>query len=228
MHKHARNRRREAAQWDEVEILEYHRHMRIIAGIYRSRSIEAPRGMETRPTSDRMRERLFNILAPRLQGARVADLFAGSGAIGIEALSRGAAFVLFAEKAPPAVDAIRANLTSLGIRNGYSIACASVIAALRKVDAPFDLVFLDPPYEQAADYGEAMRLLANDAARMLAPDAIVVVEHRASRGGKVPPPVAQSYGDLTRYRLVEQGEAALSFYRLQPAETNCHPDQSEA
>ena len=144
----------------------------------------------------------------------MADLFAGSGAIGIEALSRGAAFVLFVEKAEPAVDAIRSNLAKLGIRDGFRIAPVSVVAALRKADRPFDLVFLDPPYEQAADYGETLRLLAQDAERLLAPEAILIVEHRASRGGKVPAPVADAYGKLLRYRTLEQGEAALSFYRL--------------
>jgi 16S rRNA (guanine966-N2)-methyltransferase len=164
--------------------------MRVIAGMYRSRTIDAPRGMETRPTSDRLRERLFNILAPYIPGAHVADLFAGSGAIGIEAISRGAEFVLFAEKAPTAVDAIRT------------------------ADAPFHVVFLDPPYEQAADYGETLRLLAQDADRLLAPDAIVVVEHRAARRGKANDIVTDTYGRLGRYRTVEQGEAALSFYRI--------------
>ena len=188
----------------------------MIAGTYRSRTIEAPRGMATRPTSDRMRERLFNILAPSIAGARVADLFAGSGAIGIEALSRGAEFVLFAEKAPAAVEAIRANLAKLSIRSGFRIAEASVIAALRKQETPFDVVFLDPPYEQAADYGETLRILSQDAGRLLAPDAIVIVEHHASRGGKVSPPVADAYGELKQYRVLEQGEAALSFYRVTP------------
>jgi 16S rRNA (guanine966-N2)-methyltransferase len=188
--------------------------MRVIAGMYRSRTIDAPRGMETRPTSDRLRERLFNILAPYIPGAHVADLFAGSGAIGIEAISRGAEFVLFAEKAPTAVDAIRTNLAKLGIRQGFRIAPVSVVAALRKADAPFHVVFLDPPYEQAADYGETLRLLAQDADRLLAPDAIVVVEHRAARRGKANDIVTDTYGRLGRYRTVEQGEAALSFYRI--------------
>ena len=188
--------------------------MRVIAGTYRSRILEAPQGMETRPTGDRLRERLFNILAPLVPGARVADLFAGSGAIGIEALSRGAASVLFVEKAPAALQAIRANLASLRITEGFFIAGTSVVAAMRKAEAPFDLVFLDPPYEQAADYGETLRMLAQDAARLLADGAVVCVEHRSSRGGKVSPPVAEAYGSLRRYRILEQGEAALSFYRM--------------
>src|SRR5450755_881272 len=95
--------------------------MRVIAGTYRSRLLTAPRGLDTRPTSDRLRETLFNILAPRLEGASFADLYAGSGANGIEALSRGAANVWFADSATPAVAAIRGNLASLGIASGFTI-----------------------------------------------------------------------------------------------------------
>jgi 16S rRNA (guanine966-N2)-methyltransferase len=162
--------------------------MRVIAGIYRSRLLQAPPGLKTRPTGDRLRERLFNILAPRIPGARVADLFAGTGAIGIEAISRGAGFVLFCEKAPEALDILQQNLKSLGIRAGFSVAGSSVVAALRKTTEPFDIVFLDPPYEQAADYGETLRLLAQDAERLLAPDAIVIAEHQSARRSKLAPP----------------------------------------
>src|ERR1700761_9286082 len=107
--------------------------MRVIAGMYRSRPLAAPRGDKTRPTSDRLRERLFNILAPRIAGARFADLYAGTGAIGIEALSRGAAHVWFAEKAAPAVAALRANLSSLGIRSGYAIEPRGVSPLLQQL-----------------------------------------------------------------------------------------------
>jgi 16S rRNA (guanine966-N2)-methyltransferase len=196
--------------------------MRVIAGTYRSRLLQAPPGRTVRPTSDRLRERLFNILAPRLPRARVADLFAGTGAIGIEAISRGAAFVLFCEKAPEALDIIQQNVRSLGIRTGFLVAGSSVVATLRKATEPFDIVFLDPPYEQAADYGETLRLLAQSADTLLAPDAIVVAEHQSGRRNKllprvdrVPSPVVDSYGKLRRYRLIEQGEAALSFFRIE-------------
>ena len=189
--------------------------MRVIAGTYRSRVLQAPAGAATRPTGDRLRERLFNILAPQTKGARVADLFAGTGAIGIEAISRGADYVLFCEKAPEALSVIQLNLKTLGIRSGFSVAPGSVVAALRKVTSPFDIVFLDPPYEQAADYGETLRLLAQDAGRLLAPDAIVIAEHASTRRGKAAAPVAEAYGTLKRYRSVEQGEAALSFFRIQ-------------
>ena len=196
--------------------------MRVIAGIYRSRPLQAPPGLTTRPTGDRLRERLFSILSSRIAGARVADLFAGTGAIGIEAISRGAVYVLFCEKAPEPLNIIQLNLKSLGIRDGFFISGSSVIAALRKATQPFDIVFLDPPYEQAADYGETLRMLAQNAETLLAPDAIVVVEHQSSKRNKalpkverLPSSVEDSYGNLRRYRLVEQGEAALSFYRME-------------
>src|ERR1017187_4847008 len=95
--------------------------MRVIAGTYRSRQLVAPKGTGTRPTSDRLRETLFDILAPRLDGCRFADLYGGSGAVGIEAISRGAAHVWFTEKAPPALAAIRANLKALRIAQGFAI-----------------------------------------------------------------------------------------------------------
>src|ERR1700712_2598809 len=95
--------------------------MRVIAGTYRSRPLEAPRGTATRPTSDRLRETLFNVLAPRLEGARFADLYAGSGAVGIEALSGGAGHVWFAENSPPALSAIRGNLKKLKVGGNYSL-----------------------------------------------------------------------------------------------------------
>jgi 16S rRNA (guanine(966)-N(2))-methyltransferase RsmD len=189
--------------------------MRVIAGIYRSRVLQAPPGLSTRPTGDRLRERLFNILAPQIAGARFADLFAGTGAIGIEALSRGAASVLFCEKAPEALAVIRENLRTLGIRDGFSLTGSSVVAALRKAAGPFDIVFLDPPYEQAADYGETLLMLAADRERLLAPGAVVIAEHQSTRRGKIMSPIQDAYGDLRRYRLVEQGEAALSFFRVE-------------
>src|SRR6202046_3200410 len=100
--------------------------MRVIGGTYRSRRLIAPRGLATRPSSDRLRETLFNVLAPRIEGAVFADLYAGSGAVGIEALSRGARLVYFVDRAPPAIAAIRANLAALGIGSGFRIEFSSV------------------------------------------------------------------------------------------------------
>src|ERR1039458_5169268 len=131
--------------------------MRIIAGQYRSRTLEAPAGLGTRPTSDRLRETLFNVLAPRIEGAAFLDLYAGSGAVGIEALSRGAARVEFVERAPAALKVLRGNLERLGLRAGFRIHAAAVGAFLRRAAAAskpeprekrerYEVVFLDPPY----------------------------------------------------------------------------------
>jgi 16S rRNA (guanine(966)-N(2))-methyltransferase RsmD len=194
--------------------------MRVIAGTYRSRPLAAPRGMETRPTSDRLRETLFNVLAPQIEGARFADLYAGTGAVGIEALSRGAAHVTFVENAASALTALRANLAALKIRSGFRFEERSVPAVLRNLavrnvagrDPHFTLVYLDPPWEDAAAYAQSLNLLAKSAAALLAPDAIVIAEH-ARRGSAT---LADTYGTLDRYRLLEQGDAALSFYRMTP------------
>ncbi|HEV2273535.1 MAG TPA: 16S rRNA (guanine(966)-N(2))-methyltransferase RsmD [Acidobacteriaceae bacterium] len=186
----------------------YHRNrMRVIAGTYRSRLLQAPRGLISRPTSDRLRETLFNVLAPRMEGAVFADLYAGSGAVGIEALSRGAKHAFFAEKAPAAVAAIRANLAALQIRSGFHVEARGVAAALRQAAAPFwDLVFLDPPYEDAEAYLSTLTGLGRPAAGLLAPGAMVIAEHQRRTS------LAESYGGLQRIRVLEQGDAALSFY----------------
>ena len=189
--------------------------MRVIAGTYRSRPLTAPRGMATRPTSDRLREKLFNVLAPQMEGARFADLYAGTGAVGIEALSRGAAHVTFVESAASAVAALRTNLAALGIRSGFQLEERSVPVALRNLarrDTHFTLVYLDPPWEDAAAYTQSLNLLAASAAALLASEAIVIAEH-ARRGSATP---ADTYGTLHRYRILEQGDAALSFYRMTP------------
>jgi len=184
--------------------------MRVIAGTYRSRRLVAPRGDSTRPTSDRLRETLFNILAPRLPGARFADLYAGTGAVGIEALSRGAAHVWFAEKAAPALAALRANLNALGITAGYTAETRGVAALLdnlARAAAPLDVVYLDPPWEADREYAATLDFLGSArASAMLAPNALIVAEH-ASRTA-----LPDRYGRLSRSRNLIQGDAALSFY----------------
>jgi len=185
--------------------------MRVIAGKYRSRVLQAPKGLETRPTSDRLRETLFNILSPKIEGARFADLYAGSGAVGIEALSRGAEFCWFAEREPKAVAAIRANVVALKLHGGYAIEDRSVgklLHAQVKNERRMDIVFLDPPYEAGDEYRATLDFLAQNAAVILAEGAVVVAEH--SR--KLPP--LEKHGGLVRYRLLEQGDAALSFYAV--------------
>jgi 16S rRNA (guanine(966)-N(2))-methyltransferase RsmD len=187
--------------------------MRIIAGLLRSRTLQAPPGLATRPTSDRLRETLFNVLAPRIEGAAFLDLYAGSGAVGMEALSRGAGHVSFVERAPAAVSVLRGNLERLGLRAGFHIQTGSVGGFLRKPRGDglkvFDLVFLDPPYDAAQEYAATLGLLGGVAAAMLAAEAVVIAEHRRKER------LEDGYGVLKRTRLLEQGDAALSFYSAQ-------------
>ena len=148
--------------------------MRVVAGLYGGRRLVAPPGSATRPTSDRVREALFSILGPDVEGARVLDLYAGSGALGIEALSRGAATAVFVDRSEPAVAAIKANLEALGIE--AAVRRMEARAALRPAPAgadPYDLVFLDPPYRHAAGLG---RELSEALPAVLAPGARVISE----------------------------------------------------
>jgi 16S rRNA (guanine(966)-N(2))-methyltransferase RsmD len=193
--------------------------MRIIAGSYRSRTLEAPPGMSTRPTSDRLRETLFNVLAPRVRdatwGAAFLDLYAGSGAVGLEALSRGAAYVTFVERAPAALKVLRGNLARIGVSCGVRVHVGSVNAFLRSAAKArpepqhYDVIFLDPPYDAAQEYAVTLGLLGGAAQGILAPGALVIAEHRRKQI------LDKQYGALTRTRLLEQGDAALSIYVLE-------------
>jgi 16S rRNA (guanine966-N2)-methyltransferase len=204
--------------------------MRVIAGTYRSRQLVAPRGTATRPTSDRLRETLFNILAMRVPGSRFADLYAGTGAVGIEAISRGAEHVWFTEKSESALAAIRSNLKALKIAQGYTIeerGTGALLerlakAAQKQVDsggagsaqkgASLDLVYLDPPWEAEPEYANTLHLLGSARGRaMLAPDALVVAEHSSKS------PLIERYGELVQTRTLKQGDAALSFYAVPTA-----------
>ena len=183
--------------------------MRVIGGEFRSRRLQTPPGNATRPTSDRLRETLFNVLGPAVDGARFLDLYAGSGAVGVEALSRGALFAGFVERGPAALGAIRANLAALGLGSSSSVESRTVTAALeRLLEAPesFDFVFLDPPYEAVSEYTETLGLLGRESARLLRPEAVVIAEHARRQA------LPEQFGALRRRRLLEQGDAALSFY----------------
>ena len=184
--------------------------MRVIAGTYRSRQLTAPRGMKTRPTSDRLRETLFNILAPRLDGCRFVDLYAGTGAVGIEALSRGASHVWFAENAEPALESLRQNLAALKINRDFTLedrGVGAMLQRLSKLQQPVDLVYLDPPYEAEDEYTGTLNFFGSVRGRaILGPQALVVAEHGSK--GKL----AVRYGALEHTRLVKQGDAALSFF----------------
>ena len=185
--------------------------VRIIAGSLGSRRLEAPPGLATRPTSDRLRETLFNVLAPRIEGAAFLDLYAGSGAVGMEALSRGAAQVEFVEREPAALKVLRGNLERLGIAAGFHIHAVAVEAFLRRAaEDPkrerYEVVFLDPPWDAAEEYAATLGLLGGSAAGLLGAGALVIAEHRRKQL------LEDRYGSLERTRLLEQGDAALSFY----------------
>ncbi len=186
--------------------------MRVIAGKFRSRNLQSLEGRETRPTYDRLKETLFNVLqsAGVLEDASFLDLFAGTGSIGIEALSRGAASVCFVESNRKAANLIRSNLASLGIRDGVTVIESEVASALPSLEDPFDVIFLDPPYQMKGEYERALRLLSSGT--LLKPTTIVVAEHEK----RFDP--GDGYASLRRYRLLTQGESSLSFYRLTQAE----------
>ena len=189
--------------------------MRIIAGTYRSRILKSLKGQALRPTSDQLRETLFNVLGDGVPGSRFLDLFAGTGAMGIEALSRGAVEVVFVENHAPAATLIRSNLASLSLRNGVKVLAMDALRGLEMLRsgkkgqrAPFDYVFLDPPYARANDYARVLESLGwGD---LLAPGGVAIAEHRRSFD------LPEVVGALGCYRVLKQGDAALSFYR-QPA-----------
>ena len=185
--------------------------MRVIAGQYRSRPLRSLRGMDLRPTADRLRESLFDILCAgnpeALAGSTWIDLYAGTGAVGIEALSRGAAMVYLVEVSKAAADLIGRNLQSLGITAGYRLVRAEVSKGLRQLQAEgvaVDFVFLDPPYRLREEYGRMLTSLGESSLVR----GLVIAEHEK----RFDP--GESFGKLQRYRKLEQGDAALSFYRL--------------
>jgi 16S rRNA (guanine966-N2)-methyltransferase len=192
--------------------------MRIIAGEFRSRILVSPKGMETRPTSDRLRETLFNILGPRLGGARFLDLYAGSGANGLEAVSRGAREAVLVEQAAPAIEAMRSNVAALGVASRVRVEQVTVLRwlgnAARGGVLPFEVICLDPPWDSIEEQTGALAALGGGAAGLVAPGGVVVVEHRRQRRAGAAAELAAVYGALSRVRSIEQGDAALSFYAL--------------
>lgn len=182
--------------------------MRVIAGKYRSRSLRSLRGQAMRPTSDRLRETLFNILGPAVAGAVFVDLYAGTGAVGIEALSRGARAVVFVENHRPALELIRSNLRALGIASGAEVLAADALRGLWRLASrgfEADFIFADPPYADAHSYTEVLDWLGGN--HLLAADGILILEHAARH------PLPDNSGRLIKSRTIRQGDAALSFYR---------------
>lgn len=183
--------------------------MRIIGGIYRSLPIKTLKGGRLRPTSDQLRETVFDVLGPRIEGTRFMDAYAGSGAVGLEALSRGASEVVFVEHHRAAADLIRENLASLEITSGFRLMRSKVLSAVEKLESEgeiCDFIFLDPPYEEIREYHHALRQLARS--RLITRSSIILVEH--SRHVRL----EEEYGALRRIRLLRHGDAQLAFYQL--------------
>jgi len=188
------------------------KRMRVIAGKYRSRRLRSLPGTDVRPTADRLRETLFDVLTAGNPAALEAtvwlDLYAGTGAVGIEALSRGAAKVYFVDAAAAAAELIRANCAALGIESGFQVLKLDVPRALRQLQTAginADFVFLDPPYRMQTAYAQVLQVLSQS--QFLKPQGKVIAEHprKFDPGG--------NFGPFQRYRKLEQGDAALSFYR---------------
>jgi 16S rRNA (guanine(966)-N(2))-methyltransferase RsmD len=180
--------------------------MRIIAGQNRGRRLRGPVGAGVRPTSDRLRETLFNILRGRVEGARVLDGFAGTGAMGLEALSRGAAHVTFVERDRRALEVLRQNVEACSAGDACVIIRDDFVGfGARHGAGPYDLVIVDPPY----DPGPTEPILLEAAAR-LAPAGVLVVEH--DRRHAVP----EAAGGVPRRRGVIAGDSALAFYAAEP------------
>jgi len=181
--------------------------MRIIAGQYKGRRLKTLEGLHVRPTSDRLRETVFNIIASRIVDARLLDICAGSGAVGIEALSRGADAVVFIEQNRRAHQNISDNLKHCGILDGVRVINRDALTALKYLSErpeQFDLMYFDPPYD-AELYSPVLWLLSKS--RLLSATGWLLVEHRRQN------PLQESYGALHRFRELPQGETQLSFYR---------------
>jgi 16S rRNA (guanine966-N2)-methyltransferase len=188
--------------------------VRVIAGQFRSRPLRSLKGLDIRPTSDRLRETLFDILTAgnpaALQGSVWLDLFAGTGAVGIEAISRGAAMVYFVECSRRAVELIRANLASLGISSGFEILqqhATSAVAEIEKRRVAADYLFLDPPYSSQQSYKQTLDRLASSP---FVTHSVLIAEHEK----RFDP--GNTFAKLSRFRRLDQGDASLSFYRQTP------------
>lgn len=184
--------------------------MRIIAGQYRGRRLLAPPGLRLRPTSDALRETLFNILGAEAAGAVFVDACAGTGAVGLEALSRGAAEAIFIEPASAALAALRANLARLPPPVAARVLPRRAPAAFARLGRPVDVVFLDPPYAARDVYAQCLDWLggATSDIAWAAGGAQVIAEHARRHD------LAAAYGRLRRGRVLVQGDSQLSFYRL--------------
>jgi 16S rRNA (guanine(966)-N(2))-methyltransferase RsmD len=181
--------------------------MRIIAGQFKGRHLKSPPSLRVRPTSDRLRETLFNVIAPRVEDARFLDLCAGSGAVGIEALSRGARHVVFVDRSRRSCSLIEANLALCRIANDQQVIyCSEAGEFLRqsKPEIPWDIIFFDPPYKD--DYLKTLEFLGAHESQLLSEDGLLIVEHHHKNL------LLETIDKLHRTRLLKQGDSSLSFY----------------
>jgi 16S rRNA (guanine966-N2)-methyltransferase len=183
--------------------------MRIIAGAHRGRTLKSVAGFAVRPTSDRLRETLFNVLGPAIQGAVFVDAYAGTGAVGLEAASRGAKHVWLIEEDASAARAIQSNIDALKVGGQVTLVRAPVKKGIRSLEErgiQADYWFLDPPYAAVPQYEQSLRWLSES--KLLAPDAVVIVQHSRK---EVPP---DAHKRMARVRLLNQSSNALSFYKI--------------
>jgi 16S rRNA (guanine966-N2)-methyltransferase len=184
--------------------------MRIISGKFRGLHLATLKGEAVRPTSDQLRETLFNVLGPEVEGRTFLDAYAGTGAVGIEALSRGASEVVFIEHHRPSAALIRKNLGTLKIEDGFYLMTCAVLKGLERLEeegSHFDYIFLDPPYEEIREYHHVLRQLARS--ELLLPASIVIAEHSRHCN------LEEQYGNLRRTRLLRRGDSQLGFYQRQ-------------
>jgi len=179
--------------------------MRVISGKFRSRHLKGTPPAGIRPTSDKLKETIFNILGPSVEGATFLDGCAGVGGIGIEAISRGAAFVYFVEQSRKACKMIRENLESLNVQEGFKIFEMDLIKSLDLLDSPLNIAFVDPPYDRDDLYDACLNRFGN--APLLESDGLLIMEH--SKRKELP----GNAGNLRKIRSLVQGDAALAFYR---------------
>ncbi|HXH49166.1 MAG TPA: 16S rRNA (guanine(966)-N(2))-methyltransferase RsmD [Terriglobia bacterium] len=189
--------------------------MRIISGQNRGQRIQTLKGTQLRPTSDQMRETLFDVLGPSVRDSAFLDAYAGSGAVGLEALSRGAKEVVFVEYHRAAVNLIRRNLAALKMEDGFYLMNTKVLTAIERLDeegSHFDFIFLDPPYSETREYHQVLRQLGRS--QLLVPTSLVIAEHSRHFF------LEDCYNRLLRSRTIRHGDAQLTFYRLSQAEAS--------
>jgi len=184
--------------------------MRVTGGSERGRQLKAPAGSLVRPTSDKVKQALFNILGERVAGAVFLDLFAGAGGIGIEALSRGAVRVTFVDRSRDSLGAVKQNIEEMGFRNRAEALLSQAEVFLKKPSGPYDIVFLDPPYAEKIQ--PLLELLAGSG--VLKPDSIVIAEHFRKQ------PSPENAGGLTLYREARYGDTVLAFYKMTDREAS--------